>query len=260
MEQTLNLNELVIKKIREIVLSDIEDGSAAVRITSVEDGSLKTGAEGTEVLDNDKANIMTLYEAPSGSLSGSNSVFSADLYAAQLGSEKITASTDKKIISSSADTLTAEAGKLKLNHTPIVGSVKYVYKLVNRGLAEKLTLATGEVTEGHFTISGETITLPTDSEGTYWVNYDYESDTANKITKKTNVDGAQYKMHAYVLFLDKCNKNIVYTGVIIAPKAEFDPSSIELGLKPDGKHPFEIKFNKDYCSAEEELFSIIIDK
>ena len=260
MEQTLDLNELVVKKMREVVLSDIEDGSVAVRITSVEDASLKTGAEGTEVLDNDKASIMTLYNAATASLSGSNSIFSTDLYAAQLGSQKEVATTANKIKAYSADIKTASEGKLELNHEPAAGSLKYVYKLVNNGLAEKLALATGEVTEGHFSVSGSTVTLPADAEGTYWAQYEYESTSANKITKKTAVDGTQFKMHAYALFLDKCNKNTVYTGVIVASRAEFDPSSIELALKADGKHPFEIKFNKDYCSSEDTLFSIIIDK
>lgn len=256
----MNISELLLEKIASVTLTSIEDDSLAVRLTTVKDGNLQTSAEGTTVTDNIGATIMNLYNAKTAVLTGTNALFNADLGAVQFGDEKQVATEDAPIIVPTYESIDAVGGKLTLEKEPIADSVKYVYKLVNNGIAEKLTLATGQAGDKSFTINAKEITLPSGSTGTYYVEYEYESTTANKLSNKSDKFPGVYKARVYVVMRDACNKNKIYTGVIVSNRAEIDPSTIEIGLNAEAGHAFTINFNKEYCSKDTDLFSIIIDE
>ena len=42
--------------------------------------------------------------------------------------------------------------------------------------------------------------------------------------------------------------------MIACPRAQLDPTSVELSLKSDGKHAFSYKLKKPYCDANGRLF------
>ena len=105
----MNINELVLEKINNISLRDIANHTLAVRLTNVKDGSLTTTAENTAVTDAVGATIMTLWNAIAANLSGTNALFSTELYAAQSGSEKEVASSSTKITTSTYEVLEATA-------------------------------------------------------------------------------------------------------------------------------------------------------
>lgn len=256
----MNINELVLEKINNISLRDIANHSLAVRLTNVKDGSLTTTAENTAVTDAVGATIMTLWNAVAANLSGTNALFSTDLYAAQSGSEKEVASSSTKITTSTYEVLEATANKLVLAKTPVKDSIKEICLLQNGGIAKKLTLASGTADANTFTIADKTITLAADTTGTFYVEYDYESEKAVKVTKSADKFPGVYEARIYVTMRDACNKNDIYTGVIIAKRAEIDPSSIEIGLNAEGGHPFQLNFNKEYCDPKGDLFSIIVDE
>lgn len=256
----MNISELVLEKIDSLVLNNIEDDSLAVRLTNVKDGNLQTSSEGQSVTDNIGSTIMTLYNAKTGVLTGTNALFNADLGAAQFGDEKTVATEDVLIATPTYEIIDAVDGKLNLDKKPASDSVKYVYKLVNNGIAEKLTLGTGQAVDKTFTVNEKEITLPSGSTGSYFVEYEYESATANKLSNKSDKFPGVYKARVYVIMRDACNKNKIYTGVIVSNRAEIDPSTVEIGLNAEAGHAFTINFNKEYCSKNTDLFSIIIDE
>ena len=94
--------------------------------------------------------------------------------------------------------------------------------------------------------------------GKVYVEYVYETENANRIVNKTSEFPEACSMKIYAYFRDKCNENIVYSGVIISPKAKLNPEQIELALTSTGKHAFEFQMMRDYCEEDAELFSIII--
>ena len=109
-----------------------------------------------------------------------------------------------------------------------------------------------------FFISGEKITVPTGLTGKIYVEYSYESENANRIVNKTSEFPEACSMKIFAYFRDKCNENLVYSGVIVSPKAKLNPEQVELALTSTGKHAFEFQMMRDYCDVEAELFSIII--
>lgn len=259
-----NVNELILDRVRSLTAHDLFDGKMLFRLTSLEDPSLNTTAEGEEIVDAIGATITTLYRAKKATFSASNSLISLDLAAAQFGASKDVASSDKKIAVPTYEILTVAEGttEVSLKKAP-VGEVKYIYGLSNNEIATRYTKgAAASATEFVIDTNGK-ITVPTGLTGKIYVEYSYEADGeekngANRIVNKTSNYPEACSLKIYAYFRDKCNENLVYSGVIVSPKAKLNPESVELALTATGKHPFEFQMMRDYCDDEAELFSIII--
>lgn len=255
---SVNINELILDRVRYATLHDLATDEMTMRLTSVEDGSLQTSAEGQELTDAVGALISTLYRSKRATFSGTNSLLSMDLLAAQYGSDKEVATDAKTIDMPVAEILTIDADKkVSLKHTPKEGSVQYIYKLENKQIAKKYT--SGEsASADKFVVDGKDITAPTElKEGDkIFVEYVFASKTANKVANRASNVPKAGKLIIYVLFRNICNENEKYAGVIVCPKAKIDPESVEVNLTADGKHPFTFNMMQDYCAEEgdDELF------
>ena len=256
-----NQSELILDRVRSLTAHDMTNGEMLFRLTSLEDPSLSCTAEGEEVTDAIGALITTLYRAKKATFSASNSLISLDLAAAQFGTKKEIASRDAKIVVPTYEVLTvSDAGTITLSKTP-VGEVKYIYELVNGGIANRYAQTPaggGEEGVPYFSIADSVITVPAGVTGKIYVEYDFESTAANRIVNKTSEFPEACSMKIYAYFRDKCNENVVYSGVIVANKAKLNPESVELALTSTGKHAFEFQMMRDYCDEEAELFSIIV--
>lgn len=257
---TFNKNEVVLEKIKQASLYDLESGILLNRLTSIEDPSLNTTAEKEEVVDAQGNTITDIYRAKKATFGGSNSLFSLDLAASQFGAKKEVASSENKIINYYAETLTIADGKVKLSRTPVENSIKYIYIIEGGEIGESYAVgAAASENEAVVAVDG-TITVPTVvTEGKVYVEYAYESEEAVRIVNKANEYPTAGKLVILALFRDKCTDKTIL-GSIICPKAKLNPESVDLSLTPTGKHPFEYTMMKDFCSDEEELFEIVLSK
>ena len=73
-----NPNELVLERIRAVEEYDPSTMELQGRYTQIEDPSLQTSADGTQVTDAMGAEIVTFYNAQLGTLSFTNSLHSLD--------------------------------------------------------------------------------------------------------------------------------------------------------------------------------------
>lgn len=254
----LNKNELILDRVRSLTAHDLSTNALLFRLTSLEDPTLSCSTEGEEVVDAVGSLITTMYRAKKATFSASNSLFSLDLAARQFGSNKEIADADHKMVVPTYEILTITNKKVTLANTPH-NSVKYIYSIVDGEIGTQYTAgAAASATE--FVISGKEITVPTDLTGKVYVEYDYETENAMRVKNTTGTQPEACSLIIYAYFRDKCNENVVYSGKIICPKAKLNPEQVELALTSTGKHAFEFKFQKDYCSEEEELFSIIVNE
>ena len=263
----LNLNELVLDRVRSLTAHSINEknyGEMLFRLTSLEDPSLSCTAEGEEVVDAIGALITTLYRAKKATFSASNSLISLDLAAAQYGTKKEVGKAN--VPTYEIITIPAGATSVTLSNAA-VEDIAYIYGIDRGEIATSYAAAEdGKVSATTFAFNfgkGEgydckTITLPTGLTGKIYVEYTYESNNANRIVNKTSEFPESCSVKIYAYFRDKCNDNIVYSGVIIAPKAKLNPEQVELALTSTGKHAFEFQMMRDYCDEEAELFSIIV--
>lgn len=254
----INVNELILDRVRSLIFTDLSDGSVIGRLTKLEEPSLQTAAEAEDVTDAQGALVSRLFRAKTGRFEATNSLFSVDLLAQQFGAEKEVASSDSKIINACEEILTVSEGKVTLSHTPS-NTIKFIYKLENGGLAQKYTVGSS-ISETEFTILDKEITVPTDVTGKIYVEYEYESESAVRVVNNADTFPKVVGVKIFAIFRDMCNENIKYAGSIIARKGKIDPSSIDVALTSTGKHPFAIDFMKDYCAEGEDsdLFSVVV--
>lgn len=254
-----NKDELILDRVRSATFSDPATGEMLFRLTSIEEPSLACTAEGEEVTDALGSTITTLYRAKKATFSGTNSFFNFSLAAAQYGAKKVVADTNHKIKIPAYDILEIADGTVTTSKKPkSVDDIKYIYSLVDGEIATSYK-AGPEATETTFAVAeGGVITVPTNLKGKIYVEYEYEAENAMGITNKSNEFPTTGSLKVFAYFRDKCNDNLVYSGVIISQKAKLNPESIELALTSTGKHGFEFQINKNYCDTEGDLFSIIV--
>lgn len=252
----MNVNELILEKVRSLIFTDLSDGSVIGRLTKLEEPSLQTAAEGEEITDAQGALISKIFKAKTGKFTATNSLLSIDLLALQYGAEKEIADDTHKIVVPVEEILTVDAGKVTLAHEPL-GAIKYIYQLENGQLARKFTVGT-TASATDFEISGKEITVPTGVTGRIYVEYEYEAASAVRVANRTDKFPEAVGVKIFAVFKDMCNENIKYAGVIKAAKGKIDPSSIETALTGTGKHSFNIDFLKDYCDEDVDLFSVIV--
>ena len=258
-----NKNELLLDRVRRITTHDLATNELLYTLSSIEEPSLSCTSEGEEVTDAIGAVITTLYRAKKATLSGTNSLINLGLAAAQYGANKVVASATEKIESKTYDILkvTGVSGEtVKLSHKPKdVAKITRAYSFVNNDIATGYS-AGSEASATEFVVAEDgTVTPPTDFTGKLFIEYDYETENAIKITNSASRFPEACGVNVYAIFRDPCNENLVYSGAIICPKAKINPESVEMALTSTGKHPFEYQINRDYCDEDAELFSIIVD-
>ena len=264
-----NKNELILDRVRSLTAHDLETNELLLRLTSLEDPSLNTSAEGEEVTDAIGALITTLYRAKKATFSASNSLISLDLAAAQYGSKKEVGT----VIDYAYEILEVKGGEVTLAHEPIEGSVKWVYAIDKNEVGQAFDATGAAATETQAVVAANgTITLPTavDENGNkifadgkkVYVEYTYSAKEAVRVVNRASEFPSAVSVVIYAYFRDVCNENTIYSGKIICPKAKLNPESVELALTSTGKHPFEFVINRDYCAEEgqDELFEIIISE
>lgn len=259
-----NKNELILDKVRSLTAHELGvagiGGKMLFRLTSLEDPSLSCTAEGEEITDAIGAVITTLYRAKKATFSATNSLISLDLAAAQYGSKKEVLKEGETIVDYAYEILTIADGTVKLEKTPIVDSIKYIYTIEN---GEVGTAYEVDATESATTaVVGDdgTIKVPTGLTGKVYVEYQFNNSNALRIVNKASDFPEACSIVIYAYFKDKCNENIVYSGKIICPKAKLNPEQVELALTSTGKHAFEFTMMKDYCEEDAELFTIIVSE
>ena len=261
-----NPNELIIEKVRAVEEYSTATNELIGRYTQIEDPSLSTSADGTDVTDAMGTPIATFYNNQQATFGFTNSLFSLDLAASQYGTEKKLASSLAKIQIPVSETLKIETDNtVTLSYTPVgtegseVGFVKVIND--NNTFGETYTVSTEANADSKtFKVeaSSKKIPLPTGVTGKVFVNYVRESENAATVAKTTEDTPKAVKLLIHVIFHDPCDINKKYAGTIVAERAQLDPSSIEISLKMDGKHSATYKISKSYCSEDAKLFEILV--
>lgn len=259
-----NPNELILDKVRSVEEYDIATDELVGMTKLAEEPKLSTSADDTEITDAYGSTIADLYRAQKGEFTYTNSLHSLDLAASQYGTKKEVATSSNKIIVPVSETIQIGSnGEVKLKYVPVGTSgaeVKEVKIVNDNNTYGKTYTVSASPAEDKFTINAvsKKITLPSDVTGRVFVHYERESEQAIKITKRTDSEPEVRKLIIHALFRDPCNKNIVYAGVIVCPRAQIDPTNVELNLTSDGKHAVAYKLQKPFCDEDGKLFDIIV--
>lgn len=251
---------MVIDRVRRMTAHDLETGEMLFQLTQLEEPSLNTASEGEDVTDAVGSVITTIYRAKTATFSATNSLLSLDLAAAQFGSKKQVATGEKKLRTYTYEVIefgdNDSEGKTLANTPADPGSIKYVYEVVKKDVGRSFK-AGSQATATEFQINGNKLVPPTSFKGQLLIEYSYDTENAVRVVNKSDDFPTAFSAILYVYFRDVCTDKLI-SGQVIIPKAKINPESIELGLTATGKHPFEMKLNKDYCSEDVEMFSIVV--
>lgn len=246
-----------------MTFNDLSTGEMLFRLTQLEDPTLTCTSEGEEVTDALGSVITTLYRSKKATFSATNSLVSLDLAAAQYGTKKEVAEAGKEIVTRTFETITIPdaATTVKLAHKPAnKDDVKFIYSIANGELGKSYKAGAAASATEFVVAEDGIITLPTGLTGKIYVEYEFKTENAVRIVNKASKFPEAAKVVIYAIFRDACNENVVYSGVIVCPKAKFNPESVELALTSTGKHAFELNMMKDYCEDDGDLFTIIVNE
>lgn len=260
-----NPNELVLERIRAVEEYDPSTMELQGRYTQIEDPSLQTSADGTQVTDAMGAEIVTFYNAQQGTFSFTNSLHSLDLMASQFGATKEIADVDNKITVPVSEVIEIQNNVATLKYTPVGttgAEVKYA-KVINENNTFGTTYSVSATAgDGVFVVdaTAKTLTFPDGTTGRVFVQYERESESAVRVTKKTDGVPEVKTLIIHAIFHDPCNTNLIYSGTIYVPRAQINPESVDLNLTPDGKHSAEYRLQKPYCDDTARLFDVIVSE
>lgn len=265
MATKFNPNEVVFEKVRYIEEFDPSTMQLLSRQTNVKDPTLNFSSEGTSVTDAQGAEIVTFYNAATGTFSYTNAIHSFDLLAEQFCSEKKVADSTNKIIVPVSEVLEISANKVVLKYVPIGTSgaeIKYVQLINDENEFGDTLQVSATAADGYFSIDAatKTITFNAGLSGRVIVDYETEMEEAISMDKTTDAMPPVRTLRLHCYFRNKCDANIKYIGVIQFPRAQIDISSVDVGLTPDGGHGVSYKLQKPYCDESAKLCSIFVSK
>lgn len=257
----MDINNFVIDRVLSGSMFSRSTGEMRWRLTQITNPSLNCSAETVDAVDLIGAPIMTLDRAKTVEFSGENAIFDLGLAGAQAGSEKIVATSEKKIIAPMFQefVLTAEQKDITLKFAP-VGTIPFIYS-INKNSSIGITFKKGSeanATDFVHTDKEKAITLPTGlAAGTIiQVYYEYESETGSAIESRADKYPVAGKFVLDVLGYDICDQEQIIHCYLELPNAKLT-SDVDMTFTTEGTHPFTIKALQDYCDTDKRLFKLI---
>lgn len=263
MATQFNVDNLVINRAIRGTLFDKGSSEVIFTIDQITDPKLECGGDQVYVKDALGQNLAAFDRSKTAKFTGSNALVNFGLMAAQLGSEKTVADADNKIVVPAFEMITVtEADKVTLANTPTIGSVKYIYSThTDKSINQTYALG-GVASATEFSIAEKVISLPTSAFAIgdrVAVFYTKDSTEAVKIKDSTDAFAKGGKFVLEVLACDVCDTNTEYYTYIIFDNAKMD-NAVDVTFTNEAKHGFTVNAMQDYCSASNELFSLIIAK
>lgn len=263
MKKTFDVNNFAIDHVLRGIMTSAADGSLMWSINQISEPSLSVTTESTEAVDALGARIIEFDHSKKAEFSAQNSLFDLSLYAAQQGSGKEVATETKTVTVPAFETILVPdnvSDPVKLAHKPNTAPVE-IYYMKGDNTFGKVVKCGAAAAEGLFSYDEETqaITFHTDAKSgdQYFVQYEYEATQAVAVTGDAINFPKSGRFVMEVLGSDTCDPGTLIHAYVVFPNAKLD-ANVDVSFTTDGKHPFKIKANPDYCDREKVLFKIIV--
>lgn len=263
MNKTYDVNNFAIDHVLRGIMTSASDGSLMWSINQISEPSLSVTTESTEAVDALGARIIEFDRAKKAEFSAQNSLFDLSLYAAQQGAGKEVATETKTVTVPAFETIVVPDGETKsakLAHKPNTAPTE-IYYMKGDDTFGKVVKSGDAAAEGVFAYNeaAQEITFHTDaaSGDQYFVQYEYEAKQAVAVTGDAINFPKAGRFVMEVLGSDICDPSTLIHAYVIFPNAKLD-ANVDVSFTTDGKHPFKIKANPDYCDREKVLFKIIV--
>lgn len=255
------LDDLVIDRI-QMATAEKTDGTLLYTLTQLSEATIETTAESKEARSAEGSLIKKFYQGKAGTFTATNAMLNLNVIGAASGTEKEIGSAASKIqmpkivvVNQGTATVTLVDGT---NETLVAGSVR-VNALGNNGaMGKAYTLSSGNASATEFAISGNVLTLPTDSTAErFVVKYERNAANAVKITNASDKFPGTVKLTLKALAVDPCEPDTLRSCYIIIPSFQVSPE-ISITLSTEGTLDYKGDMQIAYCSADKELYTVVM--
>lgn len=219
-----DINNFVIDRVTRGVALSQKDDSVLFSINQMQNVSLNCASESTDAVDALGTPIATFYRAKSAEFSAENAIFDMNLMATQLGAKKKVASSASKITAPAMESFEYGTGSYELKHVP-KGEVKEIYVLNGDStFGKKYTKGTSP-SETEFSLTGQTMKLPTglNASDELFVMYDYETENAVEVVNSATEFPVGCKFVMEVLGCDVCDQTTLVHAYVIFNNFKLSP-------------------------------------
>lgn len=256
----LNFDSLVIDRVVDITAEDSQ-GNILYMLNNLSNVSINTTSESKDKVDAQGVLIKRFFTAKQVEVSGDCNLLSLSMIAEQTGTEKIVATSAKKI----------KAPKiLKINTTGITEYIipdtmrpstplTKLYAVNANGTLGQAYTASTEATDTTFIYSEALgkITLPTGVTGTLVAKYEYETANGVKVIQTSDTFPRTVCLTMKVLVADSCSVDVIRAAYVVIPSFQTSPD-FDLTLDTDAVISFSGVAQRDYCSGDSELYYIVL--
>jgi len=255
------LDDLVIDRI-QMAVAEKTDGTLLYTLTQLSEATIETTAESKEARSAEGSLIKKFYQGKAGTFTATNAMINLNVIGAASGSEKEVGTAAAKIrmpkivvVNQGTATVTLVDGT---NETLVAGSVR-VNALGNNGaMGKAYELGTGSASATEFIISGNVLTLPTDSTAErFVVKYERNAANAVKITNSSDKFPGTVKLTLKALAIDPCEPDTLRSCYIIIPSFQVSPE-LSITLSTEGTLDYTGDMQISYCSPDKELYTVVM--
>jgi len=259
-----NLNNIVVDRVLRGIFSDKND-NIIFSLNQVQNLSINSTSESQEIVDALGVSIMELMRSKAIEASAENALYDFGLLAAQYGTEKVTATADKKLTvptmeSFEVPAVAEGAVTYTLKHTPSKAPVAIYALNGDSTLGARFAVATAaSATECAY--ADGVITLPTAGVKTgdeMFVMYEYESENSIEVVNSAKEFAKMGKMTFEVLVYDVCDPETKIFAYLILPRFQLS-NDFDWSIGGDNQtHGFSGKAMVDYCAKDKKMLRVVI--
>lgn len=250
-----DLNNIVIDRIIRGVMQSHTDDSVLFSLNQIQNPSLTCSSESTDVLDAIGVPVATFYRAKTAEFSAENALFDIALMAAQAGTTKVVATTDKKVVTPRFETIDIDGTSTTytLKNTPM-DEIKNVYLLNGDGTLGTVYTKATSASATSFAMSGNILTPPTglNAGDQLFVIYEYEATQAVSVLNSANNFPSGGKLTLEALVYDTCNQTKKLFAYLIFPNFKLS-SDFDWNIQSDGVHPFSGKAMQELMQSSRSV-------
>lgn len=258
----MNINNFVIDHVLRGIMTSTADGSYMWSINQVTEPALNVTSDTAEAVDALGSAIATFNRGKKAEFSANNSLFDLGLFAAQNGVDKAVASESSKITTPALETITYDGknSTVVLAHVPLADIAQIYLLNGDETLGTAYTSGTtASATKFVYSAESHSIVLPTGlaTGSRLFVMYEYAATSATAVTGDAVNFPKAGKFVLEVLGTDTCDPTTLIHAYLIFPNAKLD-ANVDLSFTTDGKHPFKIICQQNYCDSKKVLFQLIV--
>lgn len=227
------IDGVIIDRIQYGIAEDFS-GNPLYVLTQLSEASISVTSESKEARDATGTLVKKFYTGKTGTFTATNAMIDFNIMAESTGSPKEVASSSAKIKMPGVKTVSVgKATTVTLPGVITDGNISVMCVAPN-GTMTKVYKKDTSASEEAFSITGEILTLPTDSAavGSYVIKFDRDVANGVKVSNRSDKFPRTIKLTLKALAVDPCDPSTVRSCLIVLPSFQVSPD-VELTLSTE---------------------------